>query len=135
MHRKAQGTMYYVRDLDRAVEFHTRVLGHVLLRRLEWGYAHLDVDGRGGRIGLFSLEMYAREMGVTVEGAGHPPARLVVQVADLEAEVSRLRSAGVRTTGICGEKGAARSAHIFDDEGNALFYWEDGTGTVEGDGG
>lgn len=123
---RAQETAYHVRDLDMAIEFYTQKLGYRLVEHYEWGFALLDVDGVGGRIGLFVSGLLDPGSDVT---RIHVPMQ-VLQTDDLDAEVERLASRGVQMTSATGTLGSTRAIRFYDPDGNPFFLWEDGSGTL-----
>ncbi|MDI9634748.1 VOC family protein [Geitlerinema splendidum] len=126
MRRRANETIYYVKDIDSAIDYYTQNLGFELEQKFDWGFALLKVDDEGGRVGLMSTDLYEREFG----SGDHPMPRLAINVANLEAEVTNLAKAGVRVSAIAGESGGNRAAHAYDPDGNAFFLWETGTGDL-----
>lgn len=115
-------TIYYVDDLDAAVEFYTQALGWKLLDKQNWGWARLDVDGRA-RVGL---------MAKTVWGADgeRPVPRIGLQTIEMDAEIERLCTAGVRMDEVIGEPGSIRALTFYDNDGNAFFLWDDSSGQL-----
>lgn len=128
MFRRALETLYYVSDLDAAIEEYTSQLGFRLIHVEEWGFAFLDADGGNGRVGLFSTEVFYKEN--PDEREGFPRPRMVFNVANLQEEIAALKRKGVKVSGISGTKGGTRSACFYDSDGNAFFMWETGTGKL-----
>lgn len=119
--------MYYVSDLDAAIEFYTRKLGFTLMHREDWGFAFLDADDRQGRIGLCTIEALRRD---NPGEEDFPRPRLVFNVADLEEEVAAFKRRGVRVSSITGSPGRSRSATFYDEDNNPFFMWETGSGKL-----
>ena len=119
--------MYYVSDLDAAVEFYTEKLGFTLMHREEFGVAFLDADDRSGRVSLISLDAYRQ---AHPEEDGFPAPRLSFNVANLEEEVTNLVQKGVRVSRINSYNGKTSTATFYDLDGNAFFMWETGTGRL-----
>ncbi len=128
MFRRALETLYYVSDLDAAIEEYTTKLGFRLIHVEDWGFAFLDADGANGRVGLFSTDNFYKEH--PNEDAGFPRPRMVFNVANLEQEIAKLRTQGVKVSGISGTEGRTRSACFYDSDQNAFFMWETGTGQL-----
>jgi len=126
--RGARETIYFTRDLDAAVKFHTEKLGFRLERKFEWGFALLCPDGGKGLVGLMSVDLCGDDPD---EAGGLPRPRLSIQVADLDGEIRRLHADGVVTGRVGGGKGGHRAVDCYDPEGNPFFLWEDGTGKVQ----
>ena len=120
--RRANETIYYVRDMDEGVRYWTEVLGMTLIERFDWGFALLDADGQGGRVGLMDMKMH------TSEGPAVP--RLSINVPDVKLEVERIAAAGGRTGKVQGEDGGYHGAMVYDSEGNPVFLWDDGSGEL-----
>ena len=118
---KAQETTYYVENLDQAVDFYTRALGFELKLRLDWGFALIAIGGKPA-VGLMARHVWRNQFGA--EDALAQP-RLVLQADDLDAELARLKAAGVRVSQVAGKVGSARSATFWDLEGNPFFVWHD----------
>lgn len=107
----------YTDDLDRAVDFYSRMLGFTVLKRYEWGFALLD--GRGTQIGLMDRSLALPDLGE------HPAPHLAVQSANLAADLETLRRAGHQVGKVNGEAPGPRAAIVRDPDNNALFLWED----------
>ena len=76
------------------------------------------------RIGLL-LSSFGRKEG---ESTGElPRPRVSIQTGDINAEVARLRAAGVQVDDLVGEPGTVRGVNFYDPDGNAFFLWEDAT--------
>jgi lactoylglutathione lyase len=127
MLRRAQETMYYVSDLDAAIEFYTQKLGFTLMHREDWGFAFLDADDRHGRIGLISLDLFRQHH---PEDPEYPRPRLVFNVASLDEEIAELHRKGVRVSQVYVSTGSTRSATFYDADNNPFFMWETGTGRL-----
>lgn len=99
-----------VDDMDRAVKFYRDVLGLDLIdQQPQWS----ELDANGVKIGLNAREGTAR----------HAEGGAVISFepdADLDAEVQRLREAGVELTGDVSEHDWGRIAPFKDSEGNDL---------------
>ena len=119
-----------VTDLDRAIAFYTQTLGFSLGRWLRGPGGDTQivfVDTPGGRVELFHYN----------EGAVVAPARtdnrttgfnhLAFAVADIDAEVARLKAAGVAFTVEPAPRGTSplRVAFFHDPDGNTLELFED----------
>jgi len=86
---------YLVSDLDRAVAFYTGMLGFTQAER--WGSEFAAVRRDGLTLWLSGPKTSAWEP--MPDGRSPEPGgwnRLAIQVADIDAEVDRLRAAGVR---------------------------------------
>ena len=114
-------TIYCVRDMDAAVQQYTEAFGFTLLSRQDWGWALLD-GGNGQRVGLV-LAKWMREEGDDLDRL--PSPRLGVQTDDIDANVARLRAAGIPVTDPQGPAGQTRTATFTDADGNLFFLWQD----------
>lgn len=123
--RRANETIYYAENWESSVTFYEKMLGFVLLKKMDWGFALFQTDEEGGRIGLMKADL-ARGEGES----GPLMPRLSLNCADLEGELVILKSKGVRCGEIAGIKGETRSVNIYDQEGQAFFLWETGTGRL-----
>ena len=88
-------TMLRVGDLERAVDFYTRVLGMQLLRRTErpeQGYS-LAFVGYGGNPGQAEIELTWNH-GVTHYEMGTAFGHIAIGVPDVAATCERIRAAG-----------------------------------------
>jgi predicted enzyme related to lactoylglutathione lyase len=121
---KVSETIYFVRDLDAAVEFYTTRLGWTLREKYEWGWAQLDIDG-SARVGLLTEAAWKEQ------GEGLPRPRIALQTTDIEGEVKRLKTAGVECEDISGEPGTLRAVTFSDLDGNAFFLWDDGQNRLD----
>lgn len=115
--------MYYVQDLESAIEFYTKKLGLRLIEKFEYGFALIAADDNGNTIGLMSAQHMAND---GEEGSGHLRPRLVFRVDDIDAQYAEFEATGVRVGPLTGKKGETRSAHFYDIDGNPFFMWEDG---------
>ena len=99
-----------VEDMDRAVTFYRDALGlDVTMQQDDW----TEVDAGGLTIGLNARE----------KASGHSEGGAVISFqpdGDIEAEVERLRSAGVTFTGEISDHEWGRIAPFKDSEGNDL---------------
>lgn len=111
-------TIYYVRNLDAAVEFYVQKLGWRLIERADWGWAQFDVDGTA-RVGLLLESTAPQEEGL-------PRPRIGLQTDDLEAEIEKLKASGVRVADPAGKPGETRATTFWDLDGNAYFLWSNG---------
>jgi predicted enzyme related to lactoylglutathione lyase len=102
-----------VDDMDRAVEFYGRTLGlEVTSTSPDWS----EVDAGGLTIGLNAREETSR-------GAGGGAVVSFQPEGGIEAEVTRLREAGVEFTGGISEHPWGRIAPFRDSEGNDLQFY------------
>jgi catechol 2,3-dioxygenase-like lactoylglutathione lyase family enzyme len=120
---KVSETIYYIHDLDQAVEFYTQKLGWTLIEKLDWGWAQLSIDGTA-RVGLLTEAVWAAKN----KEDGLPRPRIGLQTIAIEAEVARLRAAGVTCEDVKGEPGTMRAVNFTDLDGNEFFLWDDGQG-------
>ncbi|HZH98953.1 MAG TPA: VOC family protein [Fimbriimonadaceae bacterium] len=114
-------TMIFVRDMDSAIRFYTQQVGFKLAQRFDWGFATIDVDGNH-RLGLMQEGAWEREY---PDDDGLPRPRLSVQTDDFDADVQRMKNAGIGFGVIRGEPGKHRATNFFDADGNAIFLWTD----------
>ena len=124
--RRANETIYYVRDMDEGVEYWTQVIGMKLLKRYDWGFTLLDSDGQGGRVGLMDVSLYS---GALKPGT-IPSPRLSMNVVSVETEVAGIRSRGGRTSEVSSSGDGMSSATVEDVDGNVVFLWDDGSGKL-----
>ena len=123
---KVTETMVQVKDLDAAIAFYTERLGFTLIEQQEWGFAMLTPDGTA-KIGL--LTVTAGNPGWK-EGDKLPAPRVSLQTDDIEAEVARLREAGVDVDEVKGDAGTLRAVGFRDLDRNKYFLWDDGSGAI-----
>lgn len=103
---------YYVRDLDRAIQFYSTVLGFPVSSRD--AVARFDVDGL-----LFEL-VPASEPSV-LSGSGN--ARLTLAVDDIRAASEQLRGRGVVVSDVRSVANGSL-ASFADPDGNELVLWQ-----------
>lgn len=110
-----------MRDLGRALDWYTGVLGFELLYRLdEMGWAEVKTEVPGVNVGLSQVE----SPGV---GAGPVPT---FGVRDVDAARARLEGGGVRFDGETQViPGMVKLATFFDPDGNAFMLYETLGGT------
>lgn len=114
---------YLVADLDRAVAFYTGPLGFTQVER--WGSAFAAVRRDGLTLWLSGPNTSAWEQ--MPDGREPAPGgwnRLALQVADLEAEVRRLRAAGVKFRNEIVVGPGGRQILAEDDCGNVVELFE-----------
>lgn len=103
---------YYTANLDRAVEFYTKVLGLQLTSR--------DVVAR------FSIDGVLFELVPTTDPAllsGNGNARLVLAVDSIEAAAAHLETRGVKVSDIHRVENG-RLAPFRDPDGNEIVLWQ-----------
>jgi catechol 2,3-dioxygenase-like lactoylglutathione lyase family enzyme len=119
---------YIVHDVDDAVAFYTRHLGFEVEMHAPAGFAMLDRD---------DLRLLLNKPGAGGAGqpddAGHPPepggwSRFQLEVADVDAELSRLTEAAVRVRTSVVSGGGGRQAVIEDPSGNPIELFEPPSG-------
>jgi catechol 2,3-dioxygenase-like lactoylglutathione lyase family enzyme len=103
---------YYVRDLDRAIEFYTNVLGFRLSSRDAVARFHLD--------GVLVELVPTSDPGV-LSGRGN--ARLTLLVQDVEVAASNLRSLDVPVSEVR-QVSNGRLATLNDPDGNEIVVWQ-----------
>lgn len=130
MPRKLRETTYHVRNLDSAIKHYTENLGGKLVKRLPWGVAFIDIDGKGGLISLFSIETYYLE---NPHVEHFPGPKIILSVENLDAERKSLTAKGVRIGEVLGEKGDIRGFEAYDDDDNVIFFFENPGGLVAAD--
>jgi len=113
---------YQITDLDRAIEFYTNRLGF----RLEQRAGPIAVVSRGALNLLLSGPASSGSKpladGQTQEPGGWN--RIVLYVKDIEAEVSRLRSAGVTFQNDIKVGPGGKQIQLTDPDGNAIELHE-----------
>lgn len=129
MSRRVTETLYFVSDVEAAIEQYVEGLGFRLVEVEDWGFALLEAPG-GAHVGLLSVRTWDPGW---KPGAPIPPPRVSIQTDDIDGEVARLAAAGVWVSTVRGEPGTVRVATIRDLDGNRLFLWDDGSGSL-GDG-
>ena len=107
--------MMYVNDLDRAAKWYQSVLGFRVKFLASPHYGSLMHDGM-----KFRLDLHP-DNGKGRVGVG-PQTYFVTD--DIDAEVKRLRSAGVKVDDPRSESGSPRFAGFHDSEGNELGLTE-----------
>jgi catechol 2,3-dioxygenase-like lactoylglutathione lyase family enzyme len=122
MPTKVSETIYYVNDLDVAVESYQRQLGFKLIEKQDWGWALFEVGG--GRLGLLTEAVW-KQAGEDYDGLPRP--RLAFQTDDIDGEVARLKAAGVDVGEFHGKSAEMRAVTFRDACGNEFFLWDDGS--------
>lgn len=111
-------TLYYVDDLERAVDWYTRYLGLEASTRHGEAYTALQLD-EGRTLGLMNL---ADWFDTPAEGIKLPP-RLSLMVFDIAAEHARLAEAGI-DVGVLKESGEGLKWFSFQDpDGVWMTCW------------
>lgn len=128
MARRVSETMYFVRDLDAAIEFYTVRMGCELTEKHEWGFAVVELPG-GQRLGLCQVQEFEPTW---KPGDPMPAPRVAIQTTDIEADHMLMTRAGVQSTEPKGDPGAIRYLSITDPDGNLIFLWDDGSGKFGG---
>ncbi len=105
---------YYVRDLDRAIQFYTTILGFEMSSRD--AVARFHIDGV-----LFELVPTDDDALLTGRGNG----RLTLSVTSLSEVVQKLHAAGVRATGVRSVANGQLSS-LYDPDGNEIILWQAG---------
>lgn len=106
-----------VSDLDRAVEWYSRVLGFSLRQRIDQiGFAILETGVPGVVVGLDTVEA-AR--------TGARGFALTWGVTDIEAARAALAAAGVETEPVREIPGVVRLLDFIDPDGNRHTFWAD----------
>jgi catechol 2,3-dioxygenase-like lactoylglutathione lyase family enzyme len=103
---------YYVSDLDRAVDFYTRILGFRLISRDV--VARFDVDGV-----LFEIVPASDRR----QFSGQGNARLCLRVEDIREAVEHLKRNSVSTTEPELKPGGVLS-RFHDPDGNEICLWQ-----------
>jgi catechol 2,3-dioxygenase-like lactoylglutathione lyase family enzyme len=112
MIKKAQTTIY-VTDVDSALKFYGDTLGmHV---KSHWGKDFAELEMNGINIGLHPATQKGPMPGT--KGA----ISIGLEVDDLDAEITRLRSRGVVFQGTVMEDGPVRLAFFGDPDGNPIY--------------
>jgi catechol 2,3-dioxygenase-like lactoylglutathione lyase family enzyme len=104
---------YYVKDLDRAIEFYTSVIGLRLTSRDT--VARFDIDG-------VLFELVPSQEPATLSGRGN--ARLTLSVSEIEAATIALRRQGVPVSNVR-DVSNGRLAALTDPDGNEIMLWQD----------
>jgi lactoylglutathione lyase len=123
-------TMLRVGDLDRAIDFYTRVLGMKLLRRKDYpegrftlAFVGFDSEDRAAVLELtHNWDVSAYEPGT---GYGH----IAIEVADAAAVCDAVRVAGGRVTREAGpmKHGSSVIAFVEDPDGYKIEFIQAGT--------
>src|SRR2546423_14595259 len=121
MARRLTETLYFVRNMDDAIQFYTQQVGFAVDERFDWGFPVLTVDG-DNRLGLVLESEWEREYPDEDE---LPRPRIAIQTDDFHAELYRLQNSGVPIGTIKGEKGKRQSVTFFDPDENPVFLWAD----------
>lgn len=114
---------YQIRDIGRAIDFYTKHLGFALEHRagdafamVSRGALHLVLSGPGSS--------GARPM---PDGRPQEPGgwnRIILYIPDLDAQVARLRQAGVRFRNTVEQGPGGRQIQLEDPDGNAVELYE-----------
>jgi len=103
---------YYVRDLDRAIDFYSTVFGFRLSERD--AVARFQVDG-------VLLELVPSSNPELLTGRGN--ARLTLEVDDLDAAAGELRAKSVPVSDTR-QVSNGRYVSITDPDGNEIIVWQ-----------
>ncbi len=107
----------FVSDMDRAVDFYTRVLGLKLRMRAQDYWAEVQA-GDELVIGLHPASPKA-------EPPGTPGSiQIGFTVGDLEDVRSKLANHNVSFDGDIVDDGPGRFARLSDPDGNAIYFWQ-----------
>jgi catechol 2,3-dioxygenase-like lactoylglutathione lyase family enzyme len=118
----------FVSDMDKAVDFYTRVLGMKLRMRAENFWAEVQA-GATLVIGLHPASPSAEPPGTP----GAIQIGLTVSIP-LEEVGKRLASHGVQFQGSIIDDGPGRFASIRDPDGNKIYFWETRAAVATGEG-
>ena len=121
MARRLTETLYFVRNMDDAIQFYTQQVGFAVEQRFDWGFTVLTVDG-DNRLGLVLESEWEREYPDEDE---LPRPRIAIQSDNFHAELNRLRMHGIPFGTIRGEAGTRQSVTFFDPDENPVFLWAD----------
>jgi predicted enzyme related to lactoylglutathione lyase len=113
--KRIASVFYETADLDRAIEWYTRVLGLRIRFRIG-AWAEFETEGA-------SLALHRRR--AVKRGRGRPNATAIFEVADIRAARARLSERGVRLVGgvkPVGEHGFL--AAFADPDGNVFQLWQ-----------
>jgi len=121
MARRLTETLYFVRDMDEAIQFYTQQVGFNVEQRFDWGFAVLTVDG-SHRLGLVLESEWEREY---PDEDSLPRPRIAIQTDDFAGEMHRLRNSGIPFGTIRGDRGKRQSVTFFDPDENPVFLWAD----------
>lgn len=113
-------TIYFVRDLDEAIQFYTHQVGFKLDERYDWGFAVLSSGN--AKLGLMLESLWEREYPDEDE---LPKARIALQTNDFDGELRRLRSMSVPLGTVHGEHGKRQAVTFSDPDENAIYLWSD----------
>ncbi len=127
MARRITETLYFVRDLDKAIPFYTESLGMRLITHQDWGFALLAAD-ESHFVGLLQDDVWKAPRH---HADALPVPRLSYKTDDIDGEVARLREKGVLVEEVSGEGDQVRAAIFRDEDMNPFFLWDDGSGTLE----
>lgn len=117
------GVRYQITDLDRSVEFYTKVLGFTLEHRQGTAFAKVSI---GGLPILLSGEGSSGARPLP-DGRKQTPGgwnRIVLRVEDLPARVEELKKAGVRFRNEIEVGPGGRQIQIEDPDGNPIELFE-----------
>ena len=123
---KVSETLITVSDLDEAIAYHVDRFGFELIEKQEWGFAMLTPDGEA-RVGLLAARAGNPEW---EPGTPLPAPCVALRTDDIEAEVARLKEAGVDVDDVQGEAGTLRAVGFRDQDGTSYFLWDDGSGSL-----
>jgi len=112
-----QDVYYNVRDMHVALRFYRDVLG---LRVVEESEHWSALDVGGVRVGLHATEGAPVPMIPRSAGGAKAGATLTLRVTDIQAEVARLRKAGVQFLGDVYNAEWGSTVALEDPDGNVL---------------
>ena len=105
-----------VSDVDRAIEFYTKILGLGLRERYGSKYAEVQVDGF-----IIALHLKNSKHQVPAETAN---LFIGFRVEKLESSIADLKIKGAKVSGEVEEGVAGRFFYFVDPDGNPLYLWQ-----------
>lgn len=118
---------YQIADIDRAIEFYTKVLDFQLEHRAGAAFAMVS----RGQLQLVLSGPGSSGARPLPNGRKQAPGgwnRIIMYVADLDAEIARLRAAGVRFRNEVEAGPGGKQIQIEDPDGNPIELHEGGAG-------
>lgn len=117
MFKRLSHPMFYVTDLERAVDFYTSKLGFIISFHHPKSYASLFHKDMTCRLDLHPTEAQTRDIGFG--------PLVYFTTSDMDRDLARLKENGIKVGEPRREGNSPRFATFWDSEGNALGLEEE----------
>ena len=121
---------YQIRDVDRAIKFYTEVLDFKLERQAGGAFAMIS----RGPLQLVLSGPGSSGAQPMPDGRSQEPGgwnRIIIYVADLDAEIQRCQTAGARFRNTVEEGPGGKQIQVEDPDGNPIELHQGGAGAAK----